>query len=138
GQRLRQCERLQQRQQLGHDEEVIPRRRDGTPRRPPSVVPALWPVSPARSCPGVRWSLLATAAGTARRRSGDGLPQGCFHARQRFVDLAHRYCADAEAEPAILAAQPEGLERHYREPGLVEQVSMHLIVRSKAALSDQV
>src|SRR5437588_707348 len=82
-------------------------------RRPggrPSVVPALSPVSPARSCPGVRWSLLVTAAGTARRRSGDGLLQGCFHARQRLLDVAHRYGADAEAEPAVLAAQAEGLE----------------------------
>src|SRR5439155_6802046 len=62
GQRLRQCERLQQ---LGHDEEVTPRRRDGTPRRPPSVVPALWPVSPARTVP---------ACGGASSRPPPGRP----------------------------------------------------------------
>src|SRR5262245_4092255 len=71
---------------------------------------------------------------TARRMakapsvSGEGL-EGACKAGKRLADVHFGHGTHAQPEPAILVDGPEGLEGHDSDPGRLEEIAPHLLVR---------
>ncbi len=63
--------------------------------------------------------------------------QGCLETRERGVDVGDRDGADREPEPAAPSFGAEGLERHDRQAGLVEQQPADVLVGGDAPDGDR-